>query len=388
MADPLSICAIIGLALAGRTLSQKANRPASAPPPVQKQQPKDENVLKPNEYFRRETYMDDNRDITNNFADIVPNFNVNGSQVNDFRNRPYVSGKMNNIGPSPTELVGPGLGVGPNTPAYGGYQQLYQVRPENVGAYRLTTLPGRSGPAADVTGGKRRAVGELTQQKPAKTAFLPSRRPNTAGRAQGQGGALSGVVVRGEYEKTKRTTNRSETTVRSDGLTFGPAKRFISGPQSEENPTRNKGDVNTSQYIQMAPGISSFASGYTNSPIVKMMNSGPGGKEGYSIQQLEQAGLRVDDRRENENRAGNAGRMNVRAGPLNQLGKLTAVRMDTNKYDGRLNPANGSQSQQYINIGKTNFNSFKGNTNSRASNTGLNIAHKQLENNIFNHSLG
>jgi hypothetical protein len=334
-----------------------------------------------NQHFRREDFRDTTKEVPTNFADIVPNFNVNGSQVNDFRNRPYISSKMNNIGPVQTELVGPGLGVGPNVPAYGGYQQLYQVLPENVGAYRLTTLPGRSGPAVDITGGRREQIGELTHEAPAKTAFLPSRRPNTGGRIQG----AAGVVVREEYEKTKRPTNRSETTVREDGLSFAPAKRFISAQQVEENPTRNKGDTHFRQHLNPSPGIASFASGYTNTPIVRMMDASAPGN--YSNDKLNAVGLRVEDRRGKPDRNGNAGRMNVRAGPLNQLGKLTAVRVDTNKYDGRTNPADAAYAQQYADIGKTNFNAFKENTNSRASNTGLGIANKQLAGNPFNHSL-
>ena len=41
------------------------------------------------------------------------------------------------------------MGVGPEVPAFGGNQQLFLVNSENVVAYRLTTLPGRSGPAYD-----------------------------------------------------------------------------------------------------------------------------------------------------------------------------------------------------------------------------------------------
>jgi len=166
---------------------------------------------------------------------------VNGEPVRDFRDRPWVSGKMNNLAPTEKNLVGPGLNVGADVPAYGGYQQLFRVNPTNVGAYKLTTLPGRSGPAGDVTGGRRQAIGEVTHDKPATTAFLPSRLPNVPGRAQGQGGSLNGVVPRGEYQKTKRATNRAETTSRGDGLEFAPAKKFISAGTLAQDPTRNKG---------------------------------------------------------------------------------------------------------------------------------------------------
>ena len=125
-------------------------------------------------------------------------------------------------------LVGPGLGVGKNVPAYGGYQQLFRVMPNNVNGYKLTTLPGRSGPAGDVTGGRRALEGKVTYNMPEKTAFLPARRPELPGRAQGQGGAVTGNPIRGNYEKTKRPTNRSETTLRQDGLEFNPAKSTVS----------------------------------------------------------------------------------------------------------------------------------------------------------------
>ena len=48
---------------------------------------------------------------------------------------------------------------------------------------------------------------------------------------------------------------------------------------------------------------------------------------------------------------------------------------------------NNALSSNYNNIGKSNFNSFKENQNSRAGNTGLNIAKQQLAGNPFNHPL-
>jgi len=389
MADPLSIVAVIGLAVAGRIISQNKKNTSVAPAAsttdvveatatdsaFQQRPPPMEFLTSSNSPLPKE--------VPSNFADIVPNMNVNGSQVNDFRNRPYMSGKMNNVAPIAKEMVGPGLGVGADTPAYGGYQQLYQVRPTNVNAYKLTTLPGRTGPAADITGGRGALVGELTHEPQTKTVFLPERRPNTMGRAQGQGGALTSVVVRGEYEKTKRTTNRAETSLRTDGLNFAPAKRFTSTMTVDDIPTRNKGDESVGQYNHVdnpTPGIHSFVSGIDNTPIMRMMQSG-------SADAAADYGLRVADRKETAARTGNAGRMNVRAGPLNQGGALTAVRSDTNRYDGRVGPVNGGWTQTYTDNSYHQFNSFKGTMDARASNSGLNIAKNVLANNPLNHPL-
>jgi hypothetical protein len=380
MADPLSIFAIIGLAYAGRKLSEE---------PTAKQIPKPEAVAAP-ELQEQPIHVDwqtsslpfphiqKEKFEQPSFAEAQTQF-VHGEPVHDFRDRPYVSGKMNNLSPAEKELVGPGLGVGADVPAYGGYQQVFRVKPNNVGAYRLTTLPGRSGPAFDHTGGKVAQIGELTQDRPETTAFLPVRRPEVRGRAQG----LDGRQVRPSHQKTMRPTVRSENTTRTDGLQYAPAKKFISNGQLAQDPTRNKSDVNCQQWQhanQAAPGISNFHGAYAISPENAVMG-------GASDEKLASQGFRVDDRRGKVDRQGNAGRMNVRAGPLNQGGKLTAVRTDTTRIDGRTGAANGGWTQNYVNNQGHNFNSFKGSSNPYSCGNGLDLAKNQLTNNPFAQSL-
>ena len=221
MADPLSILAVLGLAYAGRKFSEEQTpKKVVEIPEIQEPTSRDDNrsvittsytgAYKEDPGVTPFGIMRSEKFEQPSFGEVAPMKYVNGEPVHDFRDRPYVSGKMNNLSPAEKQLVGPGLGVGPDTPAYGGYQQLFRVNPNNVGAYRLTTLPGRSGPAQNTTGGMPGVMGELTHNAPEKTAFLPSRYPTMPGRAQGQGGALGGGMVRERYEKTKRPTNRSE----------------------------------------------------------------------------------------------------------------------------------------------------------------------------------
>lgn len=292
------------------------------------------------------------------------------------RNRMYDQGRMNNLSPIEKQLVGPGLGVSADTPAIGGYQQMFRVNPVNVGEYRLTTLPGRSGPAVDVTGGRSAVVGELTHNKPATTAYLPSRLPAMPGRAQG----MSGVVPRNEHEKTKRTTNRSETGLRTDGLGFNGAKRFVSAQTVSQDPTRFKSDRNDAQYDfgnRPAPGIYSFHGAYTNSAASQVTAK--------TNEELMKFGFRPEDRRGKPNRMGNAGRMNVRESALKQGGALTAVRSDTTRVDGRINAANGGWTQQYQQKPFHQFNTYKGHENPNTRS--LDIAKRQLYNNPLAHSL-
>lgn len=374
MADPLSIAAILGLVFAGTKLSQNV-------PPKDEVPPSRENTteLLANELTSipgenpRISLNDLGKQEHPSFGVMAPMKYTAGDPVYNFRDRPYISGKMNNLSPSAKVLVGPGLGVGPDTPAYGGFQQLYRVNPENVGAYRLTTLPGRSGPAEAIvkTPGM---VGQLTHDKPETTAFLPSRYPSVKGKGQGQGGGLNGVTVRPRHEHTKRPTVRSETGHRADGLGYAPAKRTVSALQVAQDPTRNKSDDTTCVGLnnnRPQPGIHSFHGAYTNTPQV--LNG--------------TAAIRPHDKRSNYNRAGNPGRMNVRESAMKTAGRVTAVRADTTRVDGWTSHANDARGQRYYGIDYQNNNVYKGNMNPTVSSRGLDLARSQLASNPLAHSL-
>ena len=81
------------------------------------------------------------------------------------------------------------------------------------------------------------------------------------------------------------------------------------------------------------------------------------------------------------------GRMNVRAGPLNQGGIPTTFRSDTTRIDGRVNSADGAWTQQYRQNDYYELNSFKGKQNPNASQNSLNTAKRQLYSNPLAHSL-
>ncbi len=379
MADPVSLLAVAGLVYAGRTLSTTnksktenyspeakivmANDGAgpALPPPV-------------NDFVSR-VEVPSKREMAS-FADIGRQQRSGGQELLDMRGRMFDQGRMNNLSPVEKQLVGPGLGVDANVPAVGGYQQMFRVNPINVGEYRLTTLPGRSGPAVDVTGGRSAKVGQLTHNKPETTSYLPTRLPTMAGRAQG----MTGVVPRNEHERTKRTTNRSETGMRTDGLGYNGAKRMVSAQTLAQDPTRFKSDRNDEQYRysnQPAPGIHSFHGAYATGAASRVTAK--------TNEELMKYGFRPEDRRGKANRPGNAGRMNVRESPLKQGGALTAVRSDTSRIDGRMNAANGGWTQQYQNKTFHQFNPYKGNENPNSRNLG--IAAKQLENNPLSHAL-
>ena len=384
MADPASIIAIAGLAYMGKKLSdpkpekytgKKGSTEVITPflPAYHEEVP---NIYspKPSEiegWYGRPKPKKEHK----NFGDIVPQVRSSGNEMLDMRNRMFDNGRMNNLSPIQKQLVGPGIGVGPEIPATGGYQQLVRINPENVGSYKLTTLPGRSGPAFDIFGGRRGKMGEHANNRPEKTAFLPTRRPVAGGRSQG----FDGHVTRGTHVNGKRLTNRSQTGSRDDGLGFSGAKRTVSNLTITSNPTRNKRDGNMEQYIynnQVAPNVSNYSHGYTMSPGVMIGNSSP-----HSNDKLFSYGFRPDDRRGKANRSGNAGRMNVRAGPLNQGGMVTNMRSDSNRLDGHMGTFNGGWTQQYVNEMYHKFNAYKGSLNPHASPSSLSIAKRQIENN-------
>ena len=379
MADPLSILAIAGLVYTGKKLSQKTEKSENYVTQNTIQTSEEQitsdfvpSVVNP---FSQPQFQ--NKLETPSFADIAPQPRTSGQELMGMRNR-FDAGRMNNISPVEKQLVGPGLGVGPDIDSVGGYQQLFRVNPENVGAYRLTTLPGRSGPAFDNSGGRRGISGEIGNNRPEKTAFLPERLPPQQGRAQG----ISAMSGRSSHEKTIRETNRSETGSRTDGLSIAAPKRFISANTLYQAPSRNKKDGNIEQFEYSnhpAPNINKYTHGYLNSPAVKAQQS--------DFEEQQRYGFRVDDRRGKAGRMNGGGRMNVRAGPLNQGGIPTTLRSDTTRIDGRVNSANGGWTQQYRQNDYYELNSFKGRQNPNASQNSLNTAKKQLYSNPLAHSL-
>jgi hypothetical protein len=396
MADPLSIAAIIGIIYAGRKLGISAQeqvdteqtRAVTNEPKEYNDDDSESRDLILNQLRQPGIIAEpvNKKQEVANFGDIAFSQYVHGEPTHDLSNRMYVSARMNNLAPSEKVYVGRGLGLDPEIPASGGFQQLYRVNPNNVGAYRLTQLPGRIAPGADTTGWRTGQVGELTHFAPAKTAFLPTRRPDVGTRAQGQGGAVTGTTIRESYVKTMRPTDRSETGLRTDGLEFAPAKRIVPFQESQDAPTRNKGDGNIEEFYHTnnpQPGIHSFVSGYTNEPAVKMMNKYGTGSYGYTDAELGKYGIKVDDKRSNPDRPGNAGRMNVRASPLNQGGMLTAVRSDSDKSDNYFGPMDGEKGYKYVDAMYYNFNAYKGN----AACLDLNVAKRQLANNPLARSI-
>ncbi|QOR60132.1 hypothetical protein [Bathycoccus sp. RCC716 virus 1] len=393
MADPISIMAIAGLVYAGRKLSQPDEKYKIEGNPIEEPEvPSDFSTMEvtsqteysgPISPLVEPSYT--SKQEMNSFSEIAPQQRSSGGEILTMRNRMYDTGRMNNLSPVEKQLIGPGLGVGPEVPAFGGHQQLFRVNPENVGAYRLTTLPGRSGPAFDAKGGRRGIVGEVAQNRPEKTAFLYGRLPPAPGRAQG----MSGRTPRAEHERTKRTTNRSETSLRTDTLGFAGAKRTVSALTRAQEPTRNKMDGTIEHYQynnQPAPGINSFIGGYLNAPASKIGEKRTYGSA-HTAEDLMKYGFRPDDRRGKPNRAAGPGRMNVRADALNQGGMVTSVRSDTSRIDGRVNAADGAWTQRYKNNDYHKFNAYKGHENPNSSSTGLDIAKRQLANNPLVHSL-
>ena len=381
MADPVSILAVAGLAYVGKRLSDRPletyeteEPPVYTPkPPVEVKMP--EIISESNDRLpMRKTEM-------STFADIAPQIRTNGGEMLSMRNRMYDTGRMNNLSPVEKQLVGPGIGVDASVPATGGYQQLLRINPENVGVHRLTTLPGRINAGGDINGGRRGVMGQFAQNRPEKTAHLASRRPEVFGRAQG----MSGLIPRNEHERTKRLTNRSETGKRDDALNYAGAKRVVSGSTLAMDPTRNKKDGNVEQYQyynQPGPNINKYSHGYLSAPGVKIGESRVYGTP-HTVEELNKYGFRPEDRRGKANRSGNAGRMNVRAGPLNQNGIPTAIRSDTTRIDGRVNPISGGWTQQYTNDSYHQLNAYKSRANPHAQASSLNMAKKQMDKNPY-----
>jgi len=115
-----------------------------------------------------------------------------------------------------------------------------------------------------------------------------------------------------------------------------------------DNPTRNKGDLNTQRINDVAsPGIASFRGAYSSDPVLTN-------------------GIRDAVNRGNEDRAGNPGRMNVRMDPHNQHGSTTAVRTSASTEIKGIQGPTGAANQTYTKDQYHQFNAYKGNKDPRS----------------------
>jgi hypothetical protein len=378
--DPLSLVALLGIAVAGRQIANSDRKEGFISEPLPNRETQQlpyfgRNINTPGQDLTLVTdflsgpYIDTSKqrkDAVPNLQDTAPNVQFPyGQPVYNLYDRQNVSSRMNNLASAERRFVGPGLGVPANVPAYGGYQQQFRVMPNNVGAYKLTTLPGRSGPAQSFVGrGDERMT--VTQNRPEKTYQLlgaKGKRPLERGRAQGQGGMLTGMRERESYVKTMRPTIRSETSTRMDGLEFGAAKKFVSAPTNQDTPTRNKANFQTRINDVAAPGIHSFEGAYQNTQNNILLRPVDRGNKGYTPP---------------------GGRMNVRGSATQVQGKTTKTRdsLSTTIEGGAGNQGIG---QNYDITWKQNNNAYKGNADFRTNNLGLAV--KQLDNNPFAMSL-
>jgi len=358
--DPLALAAVVGLVFAGKKLSDNdsAPPPATTKPRAPLTRRQIDMMVEPAthsaDYFDlKNTTPDLGRRIDDwrlrpkeaipNLQDITPTNSrmPYGQPVYDLYNRQYITNKQNNIAPVEQPMnVGPGLGVGPNVPAAGGFQDYFRALPINVNEEKLTTLEGRAGPRNPfVKSGGAAYIGDITHEAAqSKTAF---RNPG----AYGGGGAQSALVApegRPNFLKTKKTTIRSETGLRTDTLSDGPPQYNVAQPYAAAK------------------------NSYTDTALTR--------SSGY---------------REKYDRGANGERMNVRSDPVNQVGAGTQYRAESKPVQpGPMaitgsNQGRGTLPPEFDDP----LNEFKSNPNPRAQSDFLDIAIQQLEKNPLAYSL-
>jgi len=347
--DPFALAAVVGLVFAGKKISDaKEEQRAVEPAPVPVQTSKFDLV----KYDIRENmdHVSDNKNTMPNTGrgfsgdfrlkpkDAVPNL---GDIVKDGKRFPYgqpvytpdasrepVTNRMNNVTPADKVYVGKGLGLEPDVPASGGFQQFFRIYPNNINEERLTNLPGNwGGPANPVIKNGGTTLGAITH--PAKLSKTSHYEPMQT-RGQGQGGAIVGPEQRPDFQKTRRTTNRQETGKRTDGLEMGPSQYMV---------------------------YEHYGSAYDD-PV------------------------RWSKNRVNPDRAANPGRMNVRADPGAAVGANTQTRLEGGALPVR--PADASKGYRYLPPQYDTLNVFKGQPDPRSDR--LNLAAGVLKNNPFNHT--
>jgi hypothetical protein len=362
--DPLAIAAVVGLVFAGKRLAdgrsespQKSRKPlpATTKPLTRRDidlmsnardHGKDYTDLfntQPDVGRRIGDYRLQPKEAVLNLQDITQTNSrfPFGQPVYDLYNRQYVTNKMNNVSPlEAPNTVGPGLGVGANVKAAGGFHDYFRALPTNINEEKLTTIEGRPGPPSPVVkNGGAAYIGDITHQAAqTKTAYRP---PG----AFGGGGPQSAFVApegRPDYIKTRKTTRRQESGLREDTLSEGPPSFFVQQPYAE-------------------------------------------GKTCYTDTAL----TRSSGDRSKPDRAANGARMNVRNDPVNQVGAATQLRPEAEILPvPPMGLTGANQGRSYLAPTFDDpLNEFKANPNPRAQCNFLDIAIQQLEKNPLAYSL-
>ena len=125
MADPISLAAVAGLIFAGRALSDKIE-PAKVVQRIVDEEPKEDTPVSREFIYEERTEFEPRVEVpakqeVESFADIGRQSRTGGQELLTMRDRMYDRGIMNNLSPIEKQMVGPGLGVGAETPAVGGY---------------------------------------------------------------------------------------------------------------------------------------------------------------------------------------------------------------------------------------------------------------------------
>jgi hypothetical protein len=347
--DPLALAAIVGLVFAGKKLSEDSPATTESRKPLPPISRLEIDMASNSRQHLQDSYgmqimtpelgrrVGDFRLAPKHEVPSLQAFDKQatrspfGQPVYDLYGRQNVTNKMNNLPPVERIRVGPGLGVAPDVPATGGFQQFFRVLPNNINEERLTTIEGRVGPANPVVkNGGAGGIGSVTHQAKATKTW---HRPPAQNSAQGQGGAIRGFEGRPDQIKTRRTTIRQETGARGDTLEFGIAHYNV--------------------------------------------------KQAYDGSLTNKSSPHFSGNRSNPDRPGNAGNMNVRSDPTGMVGAMTNLKSES--VQQQVNPANGERFQNYVDAEFYKFNEKKAATgaNPWATSDSLDIAIKHLEKNSF-----
>lgn len=325
--DSIALAAVVGLAFLGKRMSDAPSQnQESVSEPMRAIKKSDIPRFEESDTRFRTIFPQGKKEVKS-FYEVSPvgGKAVNGNPVYQMPNRENVSNQMRNLNPNPWMRIGPGIGVGPDVPAYGGYQQLARELPTNVNEYKLTQLPGR-------------------MQAP------------------------PGSLIPMQENRTMVSKNRPERDFHRE-----PAKATgaFKGPEDRPVSVRKNFTTTKDQAINNGPGNSSFMGAKYNIGQAYLMTGN---------QSMDKR-----DARSKEDRTGNPGRMNVRAGPLGAGGAISTVRIDTNSTP--VVPGGTRVSQGYARTGIQDMNPHLGNGNPLATDKGLQLARKQLDENIYNHPL-
>ena len=190
--------------------------------------------------------------------------NIFGSHFNVNKDNYVVSDKMNNVTPVEKQYVGPGIGIGPEVSAKGGFHDTFRILPDHLNSYKKQTFKGRV------------VAGKTLNSGPQSAPTVAKRKPDRFYTLEDRENVASSFFVSAPKDTTQNPIregrNTTELTTGADlTVLTGHASQAAEGHMAREDVSKyqlHKNDMNCGRNLVGPQAHEATGGGYNVSQFI------------------------------------------------------------------------------------------------------------------------